>query len=238
MGKKLISAMMAVVLAVGMCPAAALADGPETGGSLAVAFVVATQAQNVPNALSVQAKKAAGKAKKSKYTITTKRYKVTIPKAWRGKVEWKTVKHRYSPKPGKWKTSPITTIYLKGHKGDDNYRLAMVSGALANEPGPGGDISSLIAVKASKGNANDMRSARAYVMCPNMVYRAYYWNQYHSGQMISDADLAKMIKITTNGKVSLAKARANGNYTAPHNKYFKKPGKYLTKIFKGKLKCK
>ena len=127
--KRVAWVVLALVLAACMCPAAALAG---QGGYRAV---------DAPAPLTAQS------AKSGKWVVKTKDYRFTIPKYWRGKVQWKTTSYRWQNNAGKWRKSYTTTVYLKGHKGDNRYEVANIIGGVVT--GFGGETAPVITSAAS-----------------------------------------------------------------------------------------
>ena len=156
-----------------------------------------------------------------------------MPKAWRGKVVWKTeyaeVRDSYGNSKG---MRPTTRFYLKGHMGEWNYCLAGVNFGTSSEPGPGLDVTNTMGLRLEQGDK------RLYLVAPNWAYRIYY--SHHSSMYktgVSKKMEVKLLKLTTSGKVSYAQAKKKGNYVyGSASKVYNTPAKQMEKLFKKNVK--
>ena len=180
--------------------------------------------------------KAAAQASTS-YKIKTADYQLTVPKYWRGKVCWQTVKRPiYQTATQSTKTYCTTTFYLKGHKGDSDYIVGWVSAGDANGPGPGLDITGVHVSSKSKGGKKVYVTARNWPLICWMNHNPSNRKAFPSA---TKKQLSKMSKIVTGGKVSYKEALAskkNPDYRGwgdpKTSKYRDTAGKYLKTQFK------
>ena len=174
--------------------------------------------------------------KSTSYTIKTSDYSVTIPKAWRGKVDWqlKPLSYRYTDNCIKKEL----IFYLKGHKGDFDYALAFIS--VPTGGGFGHCTQLYFYNHKTDGSAFFDLSG---VVTPYKVWAGKHegdWSAYHD---ISISDQKKMLELTTGGKVSYKSAIKDYSATSANNyagitKSNAVVSKYMKKLFRGAVKSK
>ena len=185
----------------------------------------------------------------SRYKIKTPYYSLTVPKVWRGKVQWSTsstyVRQYKVVRSGQYGYSQYytgkryktyhTTFYLKGHKGDQRYWLATVGGERNDCDHMTGWGSHRYMV------ADDFKGKRfIYLLAANMP-GIIGWYYKEPSQWVKDitpskvSDQKKMLKLTVGNRVSYAKAKKSG---ATDSKLQANVAKYLGPKFKKTLKMK
>lgn len=210
--KGIVAAVLTLALAACMCPAAALAN---QGGYQAAAAPALLVAQS---------------AKSGKWVVRTKDYRFTIPKYWRGKVQWKTTSYRWQNNVGKWRKSYHTSVYLKGHKGDNAYKLVDVG----HTTGFGSDEVPLV-TKYTKRQDHPYFRLHVTVLAINYPYKvwAYAHGETPWNMPTSVKAQKKLLKLSTGNKVSYKAARKSADYGT---KNYKAVANYLKPKFEKSLK--
>lgn len=155
-----------------------------------------------------------------KYSIKTPYYKVTVPRVWRGKVQWVTkeamVEQYSSDRSGKtgntFKTYH-TLFYLKGHKGDNRYWLATIGGERQDCP-------RMTGFNSDKASVTTMQKDKkiVYLLAANMPARIAWrydsssgWHSWATSNVPSSVDDQKqLLTLTTGDSVSYEYAKSLG----------------------------
>ena len=195
-------------------------------------------------ALYVQRKKASG----SVHVVSTPYYKVTIPKAWRGKVQWITTS-RYAKQRDSSSYRNIytgrkfkvyhTAFYLKGHKNDQRYWIATIGGERS-------DCEGITGFGESRTSVREIRKGKKfiYLLASNMPY-VIAQDQYSkvgaaAKPLIpnSIADQKAMLKLVAGNKITYRQARALDYYDGSVTSAYKRVVGYLKPKFNRALKGK
>ena len=225
-GTGAVSLVTAMMLSIALCPMLAYA-----------ASETQLTASNIKETASIQTSADAGltvQSTKSSYWVKTKDYRFKIPKYWRGKVQWKTTSYKYQNKWGNWDRQYKTSIYLKGHKGDERYLIASVYGGVLTGFGSGYDP---VITKKMKLQDNQYFTNIVVLLSKNIPYFIYHAqddDSYYSDYLpVKVKDQKKLLKLATFNKVTYAKAKRSADYGTSAYKTVKK---YQKKYFKSTLK--
>jgi len=204
-GAGVASAITALALAIVMCPMPAYASSETVLTAGSIKETASTQASSNLELVA--------QSSKSNYWVKTKDYRFKIPKYWRGKVQWKTTGYKYQNKWGNWDRQYKTSIYLKGHKGDERYLIASVYGGVLTGFGGGYDP---VITKKMKLQDNQYFTNIVVLLSKNIPYFIYHAQDdgsYYSDYLpVKVKDQKKLLKLATFNKVTYAKAKRSADY--------------------------